>query len=151
MTTTPSTASQAPAVSIHSSEYEILLDKVLQTGEANAAIEGALKAHDDAIRSLTEHIDAKLAQARQGALAEADIIHKDLLATMSESGKIWQHRATAAEAKLAELQMEVETMLNDAVFFMGTIELHALDGVALGERLKELLYQSQADESGLTG
>lgn len=60
-------------------------------------------------------------------------------------------RATAAEAKLEELQMEVETMLNDAVFFMSTIELHALDGVALGERLKELLYQSQADESGLPG
>lgn len=162
-TNTTSSASQAPAVSIDSEEFRNLLIAARFYGDDPTH-------YTEGKDALVAYIDAKLAQAREEAIGVLAIAFEKMLC--SAVGHDWSpsgisasslveelrslaekanYRATAAEAKLEELQMEVETMLNDAVFFMSTIELHALDGVALGERLKELLYQSQADESGLPG
>lgn len=156
--------SQAPAVSIDDEEFSHMLAQAAIFWMADP-LRYAL-----AREKLVAHIDAKRAQEREEAIGALAIAFEKMLC--AAVGRDWstsgisasslvealrsraekaEARATEAEAKLAELQMEVETMLNDAVFFMGAIELHALDGVALGERLKELLYQSQADESGLPG
>ena len=122
-------------------------------------------------REIFKYIDAKLARVQDAAdlrykeLAELHERIIDNLQTMAlhledarkagvdMNSESMRHlsRATAAEAKLAALSMEVETLMNDAVFFMGAIELHALDGVAWGERAKELLHPPKADESGLPG
>lgn len=145
MTTTPSTASQAPAAqqeSIDTPEFREKLQAHLLQLQRTMGLQGDKRA------DLIAHIDAKLAQEREeGRLDGYNKGWADASLTLIKA----EARATAAEAKLAALSMEVETLMNDAVFFMGAIELHALDGVAWGERAKELLHPPKADESGLPG
>lgn len=135
-TNTTSTAIQAPA------EIDIEFINLMSAyRHAESAEE-----HQKARRALVDYHDAKLAQARQEGYCEGSTVG------FKGGEYFYKERATAAEAKLERLETEVQALIDDGDFFMGDIQLHALDGIGWVECVSAILQpQPKADESGLPG
>lgn len=134
-TNTTSTASQAPAVSIHCQEFHELAMDYRSAGFAS--LETTQKNYE----RLITYIDAKLAQAREREWKDIWAIADAELEEMQDKINHYADRATAAEAKLEAIRKEVRALLSgDDGDFVDRLKVSAL-----------LQPKPQADESGLPG
>lgn len=101
MTTTPSTASQAPAVSIDTPEF---LDLACKFAHESSCEEFNEVEYNSARAALVAHIDAKLAHERYEGQRD---IHEDNMTILNLKLKA-DERATAAEAKLEAIRKGAE-------------------------------------------
>lgn len=144
-TNTTSTASQAPAVSIHCQEFHELAMDYRSAGFAS--LETTQKNYE----RLITYIDAKLAQAREREWKDIWAIADAELEEMQDKINHYADRATAAEANLEAIRQGLENLDRyDADYQRG-------DGVwlvAKGAYIDRadalaILKQPQADESGI--
>lgn len=137
MTTTPSTASQAPAVSTFDNDEFWKLVIASYKGGGNEE------------KALIEYCDAKLAQANAAA---EDFRHMAFLA--ANASRKAEARATAAEAKLEAIRQGAEGLQEYSPAFkvIGGMAKSNDGGWLCKEELLALLQpQHKADESGLPG
>ena len=141
MTTTPSTASQAPAVSIlQDHEFMRALEAFADTFPCSGK-EALIDLRKTSDYALVQIIDAKLAQAREREWKDIWAIADAELEEMQDKINHYADRATAAEAKLEAIRKEVRALLSgDDGDFVDRLKVSAL-----------LQPKPQADESGLTG
>lgn len=159
-TNTTSTASQAPAVSIDTPEFRVMMKeimlKAIQTSYTNNDSDFVSLAKAEKI--LIAHINDNLAQAREEGRKERDeFARAQQVANGGLSAFVdhYQARATAAEAKLEAIRQGVEGLARyehwDAWGASGTSKAADGDYVKRDDVLALLQPQPQADESGLPG
>lgn len=145
MTTTPSTASQAPAVSIlQDHEFMRALEAFADTFPRSGK-EALIDFGKKSDYALIQIIDAKLAQAKLRGMELAD--EKVFQPDMDE----WKARATAAEAKLEAIRMAIDGLAR--FYTVGDEPVEYPDSDFLMYKDVSALFQPQpqADESGLPG
>lgn len=104
MITTPSTASQVPAVSIADD------DEFIDLMHALSSVPSSVYAGSE-FSKVINYIDAKIAQARVSGVKAANDFRELVSDGDTAEIKEWKARATAAEAKLAEWEKIVEVSL----------------------------------------
>lgn len=131
------TASQAPAVTIDTTEFREKLQAHLLQLQRTMGLQGDKRA------DLIAHIDAKLAQARASGVMAANDFRQLVSDSDTAEIKEWKARATTAEAKLKTIRGTVKSLV-------GYGDEHA-SFISRANVLALLEQRSETDESGLPG